>query len=89
MNQKTKKTLKTVLDILLWAFLLFSLLITILAFTAQASSAGYPKLGSKCLLTVQSDSMAESGGFYRGDLLISTVLTNEQKQNLKVGDVIT
>ena len=89
MNPKTKKTIKIVVDVLLWIFLAFSLLMTILAFTAQASSAGFPKLGSSCLLTVQSDSMAEPGGFYKGDLIIGKTLTDEQKQNLQVGDVVT
>ena len=89
MNPKTKKTIKIVVDVLLWIFLAFSLLMTILAFTAQASSAGFPKLGSSCLLTVQSDSMAEPGGFYKGDLIIGKTMTDEQKQNLKVGDVVT
>lgn len=89
MNPKTKKTIKIVVDVLLWIFLAFSLLMTILAFTAQASSAGFPKLGSNCLLTVQSDSMAEPGGFYKGDLIIGKTLTDEQKQNLQVGDVVT
>lgn len=89
MNPKTKKTIKIVVDVLLWIFLAFSLLMTILAFTAQASNAGFPKLGSSCLLTVQSDSMAEPGGFYKGDLIIGKTLTDEQKQNLQVGDVVT
>lgn len=89
MNPKTKKTIKIVVDVLLWIFLIFSLLMTILAFTAQASNAGFPKLGNNCLLTVQSDSMAEPGGFYKGDLIIGKTLTDEQKMNLKEGDVIT
>ena len=42
MNQKAKKITKIVVNVLLWIFLILSLLMTILAFSAQASNAGYP-----------------------------------------------
>lgn len=89
MNQKTKKTLKIAVDVVLWIFLVFALVLTIFAFSAQSSSNGAPKLFGKCFFTVQSDSMAEEGGFYAGDLIIGQALTDEEKQNLQVGDVIT
>ena len=86
---KVKKVLKTVFNVFLWLFLLFALAMTILAFSAQSNKAGFPRIGDTCILTVQSDSMAEPGGFYAGDLIISKVPTLEQKQNLEVGDVVT
>lgn len=91
MNQTVKKTIKIVVNVLLWVFLALALFMTILAFSAQASNAGYPKLGDTCLLTVESDSMngQDGKGFKKGDLIISHVLTDEEKQNLRVGDVIT
>ncbi len=91
MNQTVKKTIKIVVNVLLWVFLALALFMTILAFSAQASNAGYPKLGDTCLLTVESDSMngQDGKGFKKGDLIISHVLTDEEKQNLQVGDVIT
>lgn len=91
MNQTVKKTIKIVVNVLLWVFLVLALFMTILAFSAQASNAGYPKLGDTCLLTVESDSMngQDGKGFKKGDLIISHVLTDEEKQNLQVGDVIT
>ena len=89
MNQKAKKTIKIVVNVLLWIFLILALLMTILAFSAQASNAGYPKFGKTCLLTVSSDSMNAEGGFKKGDLIISRVLDDEEKKNLQVGDVVT
>lgn len=96
MTAKAKKTVKIVVDILLWIFLIFSLLMTILAFTAQDSNGGYPKLGGKCLLTVLTDSMEPTEGqpeewksFYAGDLIIGEVLDGDAKQQLAKDDVIT
>ncbi len=89
MNQKVKKTIKIVVNVLLWIFLVLALFMTILAFSAQASNAGYPKLGNTCLLTVSSDSMKGPNGFKKGDLIVSHVLSEEEKKNLQVGDVIT
>lgn len=98
MTAKAKKTVKIVVDVLLWIFLVFSLLMTILAFTAQDSNGGYPKLGGKCLLTVLSDSMEPLEGaeypegwkhFYAGDLIIGEVLDGDAKQQLEKDDVIT
>lgn len=89
MNQKTKKIIKITVDVILWAFLLFALVLTVFAFSAQSSTGGYPKLAGKCFFTVQTPSMAEPGGFYVGDLIIGQALTDDEKQNLKVGDVIT
>ncbi|MGN1099572.1 MAG: signal peptidase I [Christensenellales bacterium] len=89
MNQKAKKILKIVVNVLLWIFLILSLLMTILAFSAKASNAGYPKLGNTCLLTVLSDSMDGPDGFKRGDLIICDALDEEGKKNLQVGDVVT
>lgn len=97
MNEKAKKTVKIVVDVVLWAFLVLAVVMTIFAFTAQASGAGFPKLGNKCFLTVLTESMTihkdENGvvnkGFNKGDLIICETLDDEQKQNLAVGDVIT
>lgn len=96
MTAKAKKTVKIVVDVLLWIFLVFSLLMTILAFTAQDSNGGYPKLGGKCLLTVRTNSMEPTEGqpeewksFYADDLIIGEVLDDDAKQQLEKDDVIT
>ena len=85
--KKYKKTLKIVLNVFIWIFVIFSLLMTVLALAAQSNADGVPSLGGKCFLNVSSDSMSPT--FERGDLLISDMLTNEEKQSLKVGEVIT
>lgn len=89
MNQKAKKITKIVVNVLLWIFLILSLLMTILAFSAQASNAGYPKLGKTCLLTVLSDSMNGPDGFKKGDLIICRALDDDEKKDLQVGDVVS
>jgi signal peptidase len=85
--KKYKKVLKIVLNVFIWIFVIFSLLMTILALAAQSNADGVPSLGGKCFLTVASDSMAPT--FERGDLLISDMLSNEEKLSLNVDDVIT
>lgn len=89
MNAKAKRTVKIVVNVLLWVYLVLALVMTIVAFSAQASNAGYPKFGNTCFLTVSSDSMNGPDGFKKGDLIVSHVLTDEEKNNLQVGDVVT
>ena len=89
-KKKTKKSVANlIVDIFLWIFLAFSLLMTVFAFVSNAGGKEYPVINGKCWLCVQSNSMAEKGGFYKGDLIIGKVLTNAEKDNLQVGDVIT
>lgn len=82
-----KKILKTVGNVLLWLFVAFALVVTILAFSAQRSADGVPSIGGKCYLTIESNSMAPV--FKKGDMIVAKKLTNEQKETLKVGDVIS
>ncbi len=89
MNQKVKKIIKIVVNVFLWIFLVLALLMTIFAFSAQASNAGYPKFGDTCFLTVSSDSMNGPEGFKKGDLIICRVLSDEEKKNLQEGDVVS
>jgi hypothetical protein len=60
---------------------------TVFALAAQSNADGIPSLGGKCFLTVASDSMSPT--FNEGDLLISSMLTDEEKMSLKPGEVIT
>ena len=82
-----KKILKTVLNVFIWIFVVFSVFMTILALAAQSNADGVPSIGGKCFLTVASDSMSPT--FERGDLIFGEMLTAEEKRNLNVGDVIT
>lgn len=89
MSEKTKKVLKIAGNILLWAFLVLALVMTIWAFSVQSSGNGMPSFGGKCYLTVQSPSMKGKDGFDKGDLIVSRIIDETAKQNLQVGDVIT
>ena len=86
-TNKTKKVLKIVLNVLLWIFLVFAFVVMIFAFISASNDYGVPMIGGKVILNVQSDSMSPT--FKAGDMLIGTVLNDEQKTELKEGDIIT
>lgn len=85
--KKTQKILKIILNVFIWIFVAFSAFMTILSLTASSSQDGIPSLSGTAFLTVSSDSM--KGTFDKGDLILVKKLTDEGRQNLKVGDVIT
>lgn len=85
--EKTKKVLKIVGNVFLWLFVAFALFITVLAFAAQSNQNGIPSIGGKAMLTVATDSMADT--FNAGDLIVCKVLSEEQAKKLEKGDVIT
>ena len=89
--QTEKKSFKTVLavigNVLLWAFLIFSMLITIMVFSAQNSPDGIPSIFGKSLLTVATDSMHPT--FNAGDLIIMDKMEQSEVPSLQVGDIIT
>lgn len=85
--KKTQKILKIILNVFIWIFVAFSAFMTILSLTASSSQDGIPSISGTAFLTVSSDSM--KGTFDKGDLILVKKLTEEGKQNLKVGDVIT
>ena len=89
--QTEKKSFKTVLtvigNVILWIFLIFSMLITIMVFSSQNSPDGIPSIFGKSLLTVATDSMKPE--FSAGDLIIMEKLEDNQVADLQVGDIIT
>lgn len=89
--EKTKTTLKSVLSVignaLLWIFLIFSMLITVMVFSAQNSPDGIPSVFGKSLLTVATDSMEPV--FNVGDLIIMEKVDPADVPSLPVGTVIT
>lgn len=82
-----KKVFNVILNIIIWIFVVFAVLMTVLAFAAQSSSDRIPELGGKCILTVQTDSMNPT--FVAGDIIISNRLSEEDVKALKVDDVIS
>ena len=86
-KSSAKKILSIIGNTLIWLFVAFSVVITVLAFAAQASTDGIPTIGGTAILTVQSPSMEPT--FNMGDIIIGKKLTEEQKAQLKVDDIIT
>ena len=82
-----KKALSVVANVLIWAFVAFSLLITILVFSAQGSKDGVPSVFGKSLISISTDSM--EGTFNVGDLVLMTKITDKEKESLEVDQIIT
>ena len=86
-NVKAKKIVRIVLNVLVWIFLVFAFVMMVFAFASISNDYGVPVLGKKVLLNVVSESMKPV--INKGDLITGTTLTLEEKQQLKVGDIIT
>ena len=84
---KIKKIAGIVGNVILWIFVAFSVLMTVLVFTAQGSEDGVPSLFGKSLITIETPSMEPTYGV--GDLVFVTKLDAESKKELKPGDIIT
>ena len=89
--ENKKGTVKKVLGIigntLIWIFVVFAVVVTVLAFAAQTSAERIPSLGGKVILTVQSPSMEPT--IMQGDIIIGRMLTSEEQLSRKVGDIVT
>lgn len=86
-NTKVKKGLKIAGNVILWLFVIFAAVITIMVFAAQKNANGLPSLFGKTLVIVKADSMSPT--FKKGDMIVDLELTADQKKNLVVGDIIT
>ena len=67
-KQKTKKILSIIANVLVWVFVAFALLTTLLVFSAQGDEDGIPSLFGKSLITIESISMEPT--FKQGDLVL-------------------
>ena len=85
--KKVKKIGEIVSNVLIWAFVAFSALITIMVFSAQGSSDGIPALFGKSWLTIQTPSMQDT--YMVGDLVFMKKLSDEDKLQLAEGNIIT
>ena len=85
--EKMKKIGNIIGNVLIWVVVLVSVIITVMVFSAQQSSDGIPSLFGKSLLTIQTPSM--KGTYEVGDMVFMTKLSDEDKYNLKEGDIIT
>ena len=82
-----KKILSVALNALIWLFVIFSLIITILAFSAQGSKDGVPSIFGISLITISTNSMEPT--YQVGDLVFMEKLSDEAKADLEPGQIIT
>ncbi len=85
--KNAKKTLKVILNVIVWLFVFFSVCITILVLSAQSNADGLPEINGKCLINILSDSMSPT--FKSGDMIIGEIISDDKKSQLQVNDVIT
>ena len=91
MNTKTKKITSIILNVLVWVFLAFAVLVTILTFASKNDKDGVPSVFGKSFITIQSDSMKSDGpqSFKKGDMLIVERITyGDQAKELDEGDIV-
>ena len=86
-NAKAKKIAGIIGNTLIWVFVVFSLLITVLVFSVQGSSDGIPAIFGKSLLTIQTASMEDT--YSVGDMVFMTKISDTEKQQLQAGDIVT
>ena len=100
-QSKAKRIGNIVFNVVLWLFVAFAVVITVVAFSAGANAKNVPTLGGKCYLNVQSDSMnaekpadlpeGKFAGFKKGTMIIGEYIaeSDEAIDALEVGDIVT
>ena len=88
---QVKKISSIVANVLIWAFLVFATLVTVLTFVSLNAKDGVPSIFGKSIVSVQSPSMDgdQKGSFKQGDMLIVTKITATEALDLDVGTIIT
>lgn len=89
MEQTKKKSgvAGKIIDILIWIFVAFAILVTIMVFSMQNNTDGIPSMFGKSFVTILSDSMTPE--FKTGDLIIVETASHFDARELDVGEVIT
>lgn len=87
---EAKKIVSIALNVLVWAFLVFATLVTILTFVSMNAKDGVPSILGKSFVSVQSPSMDgdQEGSFKQGDLLIVNKITAEEARELEDGTIV-
>ena len=86
-NGTAKKIFTVIGNVIIWLFVAFAAIITVLTVAATSSEANVPTIAGKAILTVQTDSMKPT--FNPGDIIIGQKLTLDDAKKLKVDDIIT
>ncbi len=85
-----KRIVNTVISVILWIFLAFAALTTVIALATTANSNKVPNLFGYSMMNVLTDSMdCEDGVMKEGDLILVRLLDDEEKNDLAEGDVIS
>ncbi len=89
MKPKTKKILKILLNV--FVYVLFALILLLVILIVSSSGKGYTSLFGTAYVAVESDSMdgSKEDSFQKGALLKIDILSEEEKSELKEGDVIS
>ena len=82
MNTNVKKCLNIALNVVLWLFLIFALVVTVMVISSTSNSDGLPSIFGKIVINIQSDSMKPE--FKKGDMIFDAPLTAEEKAKLSV-----
>lgn len=86
-KSSAKKVVSVIVNIIIWLFVIFAAVVTILTFVSTTKADGTRDIGGRMLFTVQSDSMSPT--FNKGDLLVGKRLTDDAKGKLKKDDIIS
>ena len=74
-------------NVVLWLFLIFSVVVTVLVFAAQGNDDGIPSIFGKSLITIETPSMSPT--YKVGDMVFLDKLEDTAKKELKEKDIIT
>lgn len=87
---QVKKVLKIVFNVLFYS-LIVALLLFSIANMKVKTEADIPSIFGRGFLAVASDSMEgdKEDSFFKGDLLFVNILSDSERENLAVGDVVT
>ncbi len=86
-QSKAKKIADIVINVLIWIFVVFSALITVMVFVAQGSGGGVPALFGKSFITIESESMEPV--YDKGDLVFVNRISEEEAKDLPTGTIVT
>ena len=86
---KVLKIVKTVVNVLVWIFVIFAVLVTIVVLSASANKdgSGMASIGGYCPINILTESMEPT--IKKGDLIISRSVNKGDENSLQVGDIIT
>lgn len=89
MKQKSKKVINIIVNIIVAIILVMVAFVTVNIILS--GNKGYTSLFGTAFVSVESNSMQgeNADNFEKGDMLFIHVLSDEEKNNLQVGDVIT